>query len=149
LSFKTPDDINEVTSLYDFSSKMKESPFSGIYRVIRCENIFNSGVFTQKLECLRMIGQSVEFTDNPEALQAQQVTPDNSAMTVEGETVPERTSVIEDPSGSATTTPNVTTTNLDTGQVTTTTTTTTTGGGVTVRTAEPQVTGRAIQRRED
>ena len=96
-----------------------------------------------------MIGQSVEFTDNPEALQAQQVTPDNSALTVEGETVPERTSVIEDTSASTTTTPNVTTTNLDTGQVTTTTTTTTTGGGVTVRTAEPQVTGRAIQRRED
>ncbi len=121
ITFKTPDDLNEVTGLYDFSSKMKVSPFSGIYRVTRCENVFNNGVFTQTLSCVRMIGQSVEFTDNPEALQAQQVTPDNSAMTVEGETVPERTSVIENPSDSETKSPNVTTTNLDTGQVTTTT----------------------------
>lgn len=133
ITFKTPDDLNEVTGLYDFSNKMKESPFSGIYRVTRCENIFNNGVFTQTLECLRMIGQSSEFKDNPEALQVQQVTPDNSALTVEGDTVPERTSVFEDPVQSAPISPNVTVTNLNTGQVTTTTTTT--GGGVTVRTA--------------
>jgi hypothetical protein len=102
LSFKTPDDINEVTGLYDFSTRMKESPFSGIYRVIRCENIFNNGLFTQNIECLRMIGQSVEFADNPEALQAQQVTPDNTALTIESETVPERNSVIDDPASSGT-----------------------------------------------
>jgi hypothetical protein len=126
---------------------MKESPFSGIYRVIRCENVFNGGVFTQKLECLRMIGQSVEFADNPAALQAQQVTPENSALTVEGENTPERTSVLEDSESPSAVSPNVTVTNLSTGQVTSTTTTTT-GGGVTVRTADPQVTGRATQRSE-
>lgn len=146
ITFKTPDDLNEVTGLYDFSSRMKESPFSGIYRVTKCENVFNGGMFTQTLQCLRMIGQSVEFKDNPEILQEQQVTPDNSALTVEGETVPARTSVFEDPVGNAPTSPSVTTTNLDTGQVTTTqsrsatetttTTTTTTGGGVTVRRAD-------------
>ena len=58
ISFKTPTDIDEVTGLYTFPNSTKESPFSGIYRVILCENQFNNGEFRQRLECIRMPGQA-------------------------------------------------------------------------------------------
>lgn len=54
LSFRTPIDISETTSLYEFSSEGKESSFSGIYRVTQCESMFNDGMFKQKLRCLRI-----------------------------------------------------------------------------------------------
>jgi hypothetical protein len=56
LTFKTPADVNETTGLYDFSVSGKESPFGGIYRIVACENMFNDGVWKQKLKCLRMPG---------------------------------------------------------------------------------------------
>lgn len=65
ISFKTPTDVNEVTGLYDFSSEMTESPFSGIYRVVMCHNSFENGNFTQRLECVRMVGQTTEYDDEP------------------------------------------------------------------------------------
>ena len=64
LTFRTPADINEVTGLYDFSVAGKESPFGGIYRVNMCENIFQEGVWKQKLKLLRMPGpQGPELTN--------------------------------------------------------------------------------------
>jgi hypothetical protein len=54
LSFRTPVDISESTSLYEFSSEGKESSFSGVYRVTQCESIFADGLFKQKLRCLRI-----------------------------------------------------------------------------------------------
>ena len=66
ITFRTPADINETVGLYQWPSAGKESPFSGIYRVIQCENIFNDGTFRQKLKCVRQIGQSRDFvSDNP------------------------------------------------------------------------------------
>lgn len=56
LNFRTPADINEVTGLYDFSVAGKESPFGGIYRVNMCENIYQDGLWKQKLKLLRMPG---------------------------------------------------------------------------------------------
>lgn len=93
ISFKTPDDVNDLTGLYDFSNQMTESPFSGIYRVVKCHNEFNNGNFTQRLECLRMIGQSAEY----EGITAEQrPTPDSSGTTVvSDEPVEDRTSVFE------------------------------------------------------
>lgn len=69
ISFSTPTDIDEKTGLYQFPSSTKESPFSGIYRVILCENQFNSGEFRQKLECIRMPGQASDYknTNTPPA----------------------------------------------------------------------------------
>lgn len=61
LTFRTPIDINETTGLYDFPP---ESPFSGIYRVIGCENTFADGAWKQKLKCVRMPGQSSDFANN-------------------------------------------------------------------------------------
>ena len=63
LTFRTPIDVNEATGLYDFPKG--ESPFTGIYRVTMCENIFADGVFKQKLTCLRMPGQQSDYSDSP------------------------------------------------------------------------------------
>jgi hypothetical protein len=206
IKFRTPSDVDDVGGLYKYSQSMIDSPFSGIYRVIRCESIFNGGVFTQQLECLRMIGQSLDFQGNNQALQQQTVTNTDNSVVETDETLDTRSAPNQDPinakpspsvnaaadsnaaAQAATTEGNVTRIDISSqqrearnaairdvlarggsiqeaesaGQVAgnlagvrafqsleTTSTTTTTGGGVTVRTAEPQVTGRAIQRRED
>ena len=60
ISFRTPLDINEGTGLYDFPPG-QVSPFSGIYKVTKCLNKFNDGVFTQELRCIRMQGQAIDF----------------------------------------------------------------------------------------
>jgi hypothetical protein len=66
LTFKTPVDVNESTGLYDFPYSGKESPFSGIYKVVMCESIFSEGGFRQKLQCVRMPGQATDYTNNPQ-----------------------------------------------------------------------------------
>ena len=61
ISFRTPADINTATGLYEFSKGQQSSVFSGIYRVVRCENVFEDGTFKQILRCLRMRGQASDF----------------------------------------------------------------------------------------
>ena len=60
LTFRTPSDINPTTGLNDFPDD-RESPFSGIYKVVRCTSSFNDGKFTQELRCLRMQGQVLDY----------------------------------------------------------------------------------------
>ena len=61
LGFRTPADINEKTGLFEFSNKDKVSPFSGIYRVIKCISKFDDGKFQQELQCVRMQGQPTDY----------------------------------------------------------------------------------------
>lgn len=61
LNFRTPADINESSGLYEFSNGQQRSPFSGIYRVIKCESTFVNGQFLQNLECIRMAKQATDF----------------------------------------------------------------------------------------
>ena len=68
LTFRTPIDINEETGLYNFPKG--ESPFTGIYRVTMCENVFSEGIFKQKLTCIRMPGQPADYADSPAELKA-------------------------------------------------------------------------------
>lgn len=70
LTFRTPVDVNEGNGMYDFPGKGKESPFSGIYKVTQCENIFNEGTFKQKLACIRMPGQALDYANNPTEVNA-------------------------------------------------------------------------------
>jgi hypothetical protein len=64
ITFRTPVDIDELTGLNRFPTDYaKESPFSGIYRVVGCENVFAEGTFKQKLNCIRLPGQANEFKD--------------------------------------------------------------------------------------
>ena len=58
LSFKTPTEIDEVSGLY---KRQSESPFGGIYRITKCESQFVDGIFKQKLRCIRMVGQAIDF----------------------------------------------------------------------------------------
>lgn len=69
IRFRSPIDVNttynggESRGMYLFASDdvaMKENDFSGIYRVTRCESVFSSGVFKQKLTCLRQPKLSVD-----------------------------------------------------------------------------------------
>jgi hypothetical protein len=95
LNFRTPADVNETNSLYDFPSLGKESPFSGIYRVISCESQFNEGQFKQKLGCIRMPGQAIEFKDAPPEAKSQTVDAANSPPRTFGEPEPEAISPID------------------------------------------------------
>lgn len=79
LSFRTPADINTKSGLVEFSYEDQESPFSGIYRVFRCESKFDQGKFTQILHCVRMQGQPQDFEGKPLT-----VDPANSAQTKVG-----------------------------------------------------------------
>lgn len=61
ISFRTPADVDVATGMYKFAVNQKESPFSGIYRVTMCENVFSEGTFKQKLTCIRMPGQPQDY----------------------------------------------------------------------------------------
>ena len=95
LNFRTPSDINEANGLYDFPSLGKESPFSGIYRVISCESQFSEGLFKQKLGCIRMPGQAIEFKDVAPEGKSQPIDAANSPPRTTGEAEPESTSPID------------------------------------------------------
>ena len=61
INFRTPADVDVEGGLYKFSKATKRSPFSGIYRVFKCENEFSGGLFTQTLQCVRMQGQEEDY----------------------------------------------------------------------------------------
>jgi hypothetical protein len=62
LRFRTPVEPKEAAGDYIFVGD-SESPFSGIYKVIKCQNTFNSGVFKQTLDCIRMPLQASDFDE--------------------------------------------------------------------------------------
>jgi len=65
LIFRTPRDVRPELGIYGWPNRGKTSPFSGIYRVTQCESIFNDGVFKQRLKCVRMPLQSIDFEGKP------------------------------------------------------------------------------------
>jgi hypothetical protein len=54
LNIKYPTDMNENTGLLNTNQQV---PFSGIYKVIKIESMFDNGKFTQVLHCNRYKGQ--------------------------------------------------------------------------------------------
>jgi hypothetical protein len=52
IQFRNPKDINRKTGLMDFDSRV--ALYSGLFRVIGIKNSFNGGVFTQKLDLIRV-----------------------------------------------------------------------------------------------
>jgi hypothetical protein len=91
LTFRTPTDINEVSGLYNFPDGGSESPFSGIYKVIQCENTFNDGTFKQKLKTIRMPKQPSDFDGK-----SQTVDPSTTLTTSFGPAVPPKTSTTDE-----------------------------------------------------
>lgn len=59
LFFKSPSDIDQDTGLYDVDS-YPTTQFSGIYKVITVENIFERGQFTQSLDLIRLAEQTAD-----------------------------------------------------------------------------------------
>jgi len=62
LRFRTPIEPKESAGDYLFVNE-EDSPFSGIYKVIKCENRFSGGTFRQNLNCVRMPLQASDFTE--------------------------------------------------------------------------------------
>jgi hypothetical protein len=91
LTFRTPTDINETSGLYNFPDGGAESPFSGIYKVIQCENTFNDGTFKQKLKTIRMPRQPSDFDGK-----SQTVDPSTTLATSFGPAAPPKTSTTDD-----------------------------------------------------
>ena len=77
LALKTIVDVEADEGLYKFQTsdgtglttnggKATYSPFGGIYRVVAVTHMFNDGVFKQRLDLLRMNGQSLDFNVQPD-----------------------------------------------------------------------------------
>lgn len=103
ISFRTPIDTNTDTGLYEFANE-NPSPFSGVYKVLKCDGEFKGGKFTQKLRCVRMPGQPIDYggkipPGSKPALQSQ-VGPVQPAKTEVGQVPPppkiDRTITIEE-----------------------------------------------------
>ena len=56
LQFRVPEDINAETGLYQFSTK-GNNKFSGIFKILQVDNVFERGQFTQTLDLIRMFDQ--------------------------------------------------------------------------------------------
>lgn len=91
LTFRTPTDVNETSGLYNFPDGGAESPFSGIYKVIQCENTFSNGSFKQKLKTIRMPRQPSDFDGK-----SQSVDPATASALSFGDKVPPKTSTTDD-----------------------------------------------------
>lgn len=61
INFKSPVDINLNTGLYEIGGA-DQVAFNGLYRVVKVENIFDRGVFKQRLRCIRMKDQGKKVT---------------------------------------------------------------------------------------
>lgn len=91
IRFRTPTDINQRNGLYDFSDQGKDSPFSGIYKIIACENIFSDGIFKQKLKAIRIPRQPLDYDGQTQPLDA------TTSSTIDiGEQDKPKTTVIDD-----------------------------------------------------
>jgi hypothetical protein len=76
--------------LYDFPDDGRESPFSGIYKVIQCENTFADGTYRQKLKCIRMPLQAADFNN-----ERQPITNDSALLVRFGPNAPPKVSTYD------------------------------------------------------
>lgn len=63
--FRNPKDLNRKTGLMEFDSRV--ALYSGLFRVIGIKNSFNGGVFTQKLDLIRIPMQPEDVGINVES----------------------------------------------------------------------------------
>lgn len=60
LTFQTPTDIDDATGMMGYDQKYNAVGFTGIYKVIKVTNEFDSGTFTQVLDLIRYPNQDKE-----------------------------------------------------------------------------------------
>ena len=82
ITFRTPADVNQRTGNFEFN-KDKVSPFTGIYRVVKCLTRFAEGQFRQTLTCVRLQAQPSDFADKIKTDKT-----NNTTTKVGGETKP-------------------------------------------------------------
>ena len=61
LDFKFPTDINENLGVMDFQN-LEDVSFSGLYKVVQVESLFDRGKFTQVLDLVRYNNQGKQIT---------------------------------------------------------------------------------------
>jgi len=61
LTFKTPQDLNDQTGLYQISDDQRQV-FSGLYKVVKVVHNFTDGKFTQNLTMIRFNNQDAKVT---------------------------------------------------------------------------------------
>jgi len=61
LTFKTPQDFNDKTGVYELSSDQR-AVFSGLYKVVQVDHSFTDGQFTQTLTMIRFNNQDGQVT---------------------------------------------------------------------------------------
>jgi len=75
ITFRTPIEPNLGTTgqggLYNFPKGEIVSPFSGIYKVTKCDNKFSGGIFTQTIRCIRMTGQPQDYVGKESIVKTQ------------------------------------------------------------------------------
>lgn len=81
LNFRYPEDIPTYAELQNrdvpqFEQNIKQGEYSGLYQVVKIENRFSEGVFTQNLTLLRRKNQEQDFTvdEVQEAIAVAQIT---------------------------------------------------------------------------
>jgi hypothetical protein len=80
VNFKTPADFDTETGLYDFGTVTTVDQFSGLYRVLKGDSIFQKGKFTQTLTLVRLRNQ-----DSPGGEGKLAIKPENTAETEYGQ----------------------------------------------------------------
>lgn len=80
LSFFTPLDYGE-NGLLEKTDRYKTSRFTGIYRVIKIENVFSKGKFEQNIQIVRVFGQDTDY----ERYKAEQAEADIQRLIQEGD----------------------------------------------------------------
>ena len=61
LTFRFPTDINEKKGVMDFQS-LEDTQFTGLYKVVRVESVFDGGKFLQTLHMVRYNNQGQEIS---------------------------------------------------------------------------------------
>jgi hypothetical protein len=61
LTFKTPQDFNDMTGVYEISNDQRQV-FSGLYKVVQVAHSFTDGKFTQNLTMVRFNNQDKSVT---------------------------------------------------------------------------------------
>jgi hypothetical protein len=80
VNFRTPVDINDKTGIVDFASTEVAQGFSGLYHIIRVENKFRNGKFTQTLHAVRRPNQAKGSKALKQATEAPSISPLNSRI---------------------------------------------------------------------
>ena len=62
INFRNPIDINSLEKGGMFYFETEKLPFSGVYRILKVNSIFNDGLFKQRVEIVRIPGQIIGRT---------------------------------------------------------------------------------------